>query len=82
MDIHQINEQLGLNVIANGMTYIYTTTDPHEDFQVDSQWPGTDAFTVRITEVPIDQDAGSGNLNPCCADGDDVCPSLLGCAGP
>lgn len=76
--LEQINTELGLNVIPNGMDYVYSSSIPDE-FTATAQWTGTDVFTVRINQSAIDQDPLSSSPNPCCEEGDDVCPSLQGC---
>ena len=70
-----INRELGLNVIANGMDYTYSSTTPDE-FYATAQWPGDDSFTIYIDQRPIEKDT-----NPCCSKDHGDCPSLQEC-GP
>lgn len=73
LDIKGINEQLGLNVIENGMDYTYSSTTPDE-FYATAQWPGDDSFTIYIDQRPIEKDT-----NPCCSKYHGDCPSLPEC---
>ncbi len=80
LDIDGINEQLGLNVIANGMTYAYALKLP-DQFNVTAQWKESghdDYFEISINEHPINQHEAK-DLNPCCSSGDKPCPSLGQC---
>lgn len=74
--LEEINRELGLNVIANGMLYHYSSPAANPDeFEATAQWPGSDSFTVLINQSPIGKD-----INPCCSDSDGECPSLPQCS--
>lgn len=80
LDIDGINEQFGLNVIGNGMTYAYSSKPP-DQFAVTAEWKilgEDDYFQIMLNERPISQDPAK-DLNPCCSSGD-TCPSLGECS--
>jgi len=74
-----INEDLGTTIIANGMTYSYTSSATNA-YTADAIWDeaGTENdFGIRINEKPIDPSAAPPDRNPCCLSG--PCPSLGSC---
>ncbi len=83
LDITGINTGLGINIIANGMTYAYVAgASKPTTFSATAVWDEsgtTNDFTARINEKPIDPtNATAANRNPCCFAG--TCPSLLNCS--
>lgn len=72
--ITAINNTLGINIVANGLTYNYAGAAA-----TFSASAGTGGFTVFINENPIDPLAASPNRNPCCLSGGTTCPGLGAC---
>lgn len=72
-DLDAINSGLGLNIIANDMTYTYAREDPDTDEYHACASLGSD-FTIYVNEGALDSD------NPCCQSGTD-CPTLSACPG-
>ncbi|HLF18510.1 MAG TPA: type II secretion system protein [Candidatus Omnitrophota bacterium] len=68
LNLAQINSGLNLNIIANDMTYSYTSTVATA-YTATAAW--TD-FTVRVNQTPI-----AAGTNPCCSAG--TCPTLPAC---
>ena len=72
----QLNTDLGLNIIPNGMTYTYNRSAP-ATYRTTAAWTGGGGnFTVRVTQAAVSQ---SAPLNPCCTVAG-ACPTLgTGC---
>ncbi len=64
LNLSDINSSLGLNVIANGMTYTYWTSAPTVAFTAQAE---RGAYKVTVNQNPIDPS------NPLCAGGS-ACP--------
>lgn len=73
--IPTINTTLGINLVANGLTFAYN----RPTLTTFVATAGTGGFRVRINEKPINPLAVSPNRNPCCLTGGTTCPSLGGC---
>ena len=69
-DLGDINTGLGLNILANGLSYTYNGDDTSFTVVATSS-----DFAVRINELPL------SSTNPCCDRLviDNVCPSLTDC---
>jgi len=79
IDLAAINSGLGINIIANGMTYSYTSGGQNA-YSATAAWDeaGTENdFGIRVNEKPIDTTASPPDRNPCCLSG--PCPSLGSC---
>ena len=73
LNLAQINTDFSINVQAADLIYSYTRTAPAL-YRATAAWPGgTNAFTVRVDQRPIDLNGD----NPCCFDG--VCPTRPAC---
>lgn len=81
-NLASINSGLGINIIANGMTYTYAAAaSAAVTFTARAFWDesGTaNDFTIRVNERAINPNAVSPNRNPCCATAG-KCPSLGDC---
>jgi len=62
-----INDQFGLSIFANGLTYTYTSTSTTTYTATADEGN----FTVRVNETVL------GASNPCCSAG--TCPTLPSC---
>ncbi len=70
-----INNTLGINLVANGLTYNYVGAAAV--FTATAGIPGV--FSVRINERQINPLAVSPNRNPCCLPPAGSCPGLGAC---
>jgi len=78
-DLDVINQNLGIRIIPNGMSYLYSPDagSPATLFSATASWVvAGQAFTIQIDERPVTSEIGIEN--PCCENFPD-CPSLPGC---
>ncbi len=75
LTIAQINNDLGINLVANGLNYSYlgAAGTPPTFFAL----AVNAGFQVLIRDIPINPLAGTPNRNPCCFVGS--CPGLGAC---
>jgi len=73
--IAQINADLGINLVSNGLTYNYDGFAG--GFTATAAFPGVGGYTVFMNQIPINPLAASPNRNPCCTVG--TCPGLGDC---
>ncbi len=80
-DLAQLNQGLGLNIMANGNTYAYTRGATPTTYTATATLTegATTIFTLRVTEVVIGAPNRWGDQNPCCASGTGTCFLVADC---
>lgn len=74
LDLSALNNNFKTNIMANGMTYDYTSTAPNS-YTITAFWD--EAGTANDFQITA-QGTPNGDLSPCCSVGYS-CPTLLAC---